>query len=130
MNYTRRKVEERSEKLQQRRDAGTVAKNFPNVSGIVIHMKYHQQHGIRAIVRTFLFSPSSYAFFRMDCLSNSCKDGGFELTNVIDRMIRNRQAEVNGVLDCEGTSPSDDCSNIAYDIAIKYSPSLQYRAVP
>ena len=111
------------EKLQQRHDAGSVSKRFPEVVDIVINMTYYNQRGIKSVLRTFNFSPTSYAFFRVDCLSRNCVDGGFELTPIVTTMIRNRRVGTKGVLSCEGSDPSGDCSDIAYEVAIHYTTS-------
>ncbi len=115
-----RKNEARIERMQQRLEAGSVAKRFPDVAEIVINMTYNQR-GIKAILRTFNFFPGSYAFFRVDCLSKDCVDGGFDLTQVITTMIRNRRAEAKGELSCEGNDPSANPSAIVYEVAIQYT---------
>lgn len=107
------------ERIQQKRDAGSMFKRFPEVSGVVINMTYTQR-GIKSILRTVNFSPDSYAFFRVDCLSRDCIDGGFDLTNVITTMIKNHRAEAKGALSCEG-SDSPAHSDIVYNIAIQYT---------
>lgn len=110
------------ERIQQRRDASTLVKRFPGVAEIVINMTYNQK-GIRPILRTFNFSPNSYAFFRIDCLSKECIDGGFDLTRVITTMIRNHSAVEKGALNCEGNDPSGDYSDIVYEVTIQYVKS-------
>jgi hypothetical protein len=115
-----KKNEAKMERMQQRRDAGSVAKCFPDVTEIVINMTYNQR-GIRSILRTFNFSPSSYAFFRVDCLSKECVDGGFDLTQGVTTMIRNHRTEAKGRLNCEGNEPSGEYSDIAYEIAVHYA---------
>jgi hypothetical protein len=114
-----RKNETRLERIQQRLDSGSVAEHFPEVAGIVINMTYNQK-GTKAILRTCNFAPGSYAFFRVDCLSRNCVDGGFDLTQVITAMIRNRKAVSNGALSCEGNDPSTGHSDIVYEVAIQY----------
>ena len=109
------------ERMQQKRDAGSVSKRFPEVVGIVISMRYYNQRGIKSILRTFNFSPTSYAFFNVACLNKNCAEGGFELTPVINTMIRNHRVETKGVISCEGGEPSADCSDIAYEVAIQYT---------
>ena len=106
--------------MRQRREAGSVAERFPEVAGIVISMTYNQK-GIRSILRTFNFSPSSYALFRADCLSKNCVDGGFDLTQVITTMARSHREMAKGVLGCEGNDPSDTHSDIVYEVAIQYT---------
>lgn len=108
------------ERMQQRLEAGYVAKRFPRVAEIVINMTYNQR-GIKSMLRTFNFSPGSYAFFRVNCLSKDCVDGGFDLTHVITTMIRNHSAEAKGALSCEGDDPSGDYSDIVYEVAIQYT---------
>jgi hypothetical protein len=118
MNYKRN--EARLERIQQRVDAGSVASRFPEVACIVISMTYNQK-GTRALLRTVNFAPSSYAFFRVDCLSKDCVDGGFDLTQVINGMVRNRTEAANGALGCEGNDPSAGHSDIVYEVAIQYT---------
>lgn len=112
--------EAKIERMQQRREAGSVAKRFPEVAAIVINMTYNQR-GIKSILRTFNFSPGSYAFFMVNCLSKDCVDGGFDLTHIISTMIRNHSAEAKGALSCEGKEPSADYSDIVYKVAIHYT---------
>ena len=110
----------RIERMRQRREAGSVADRFPEVAGIVISMTYNQK-GIRSILRTFNFFPSSYAFFRANCLSKNCVDGGFDLSQVITTMARSHREMAKGVLGCEGNDPSDTHSDIVYEVAIQYT---------
>jgi hypothetical protein len=110
----------RTERLRQRLDAGSMADHFPEVASIDIRMTYNQK-GIKSLLRTFSFSPGSYAFFRVDCLSKECVDGGFDLTHVITGMIRNRRKAAKGELSCEGESPAADHAAIVYEVVILYT---------
>lgn len=111
----------RIERLQQRLDAGCMADIFPDVAGIDIRMTYNQQ-GIKSLLRTFRFSPDSYAYFRVDCLNKDCVDGGFDLTQVITGMVRKHKEAARGELSCGGEGPAADHSAIAYEVAIRYTP--------
>ena len=106
--------------MQQKHEAGSVATHFPEVANIVMNMTYNQK-GARSILRTFHFTPGSYAFFIVNCLRKDCVDGGFDLTQVITTMIRNRRAEVKGSLSCAGTDSSTNHSDIVYEVAIQYT---------
>jgi hypothetical protein len=119
MNYRRNPI--RMERAQQRLDAGTVSAQFPDVSGIVISMMYNQKGIKKGLQRTLNFSPSSYAFFRVDCLSKGCGDGGFDLTQVITSMVGNHREAAQGELSCGSDSPSADHSAIVYEVAIQYA---------
>lgn len=109
------------ERQQDKINAGALSASFPDVSSIVVNMKYNQKGIHKALLRTVNFFPSSYAYFRIDCLSNGCVNGGFDLTQVINSMTRNRSEAAKGDLGCEGTDPSANHSEINYEISIQYT---------
>ena len=111
----------RVERDQQKVDAGLVSKNFPEVASIVISMMYKQKGIANPIERITNFFPGSYAFFRLDCLSSDCVDGGFDLNQVINSMVRNRTELVKGDLGCDDSGPRPDHSNIVYEVTIQYN---------
>jgi hypothetical protein len=109
------------ERNQRRLDAGIMSRHYPEVASIVISMMYKQKGPADPIRRILNFSPGSYAFFRVDCLSDDCVDGGFDMSWIITSMIRNRSELSNGELGCDDSGPRADHSNIAYEIAIQYA---------
>ncbi|MBI4682053.1 MAG: hypothetical protein HY757_03000 [Nitrospirae bacterium] len=111
----------RIERAQQKIDAGIVSAHFPGVASIVISMMYNQRGISKSVPRVVNFFPSSYAFFRVDCLSKNCDDGGFDLTQVITTMINNRRGTEKGELSCGSTGSCDDQSAITYKVAIQYT---------
>lgn len=116
---------ERTEQNKQRKiAAGLVSERFPEVSDIVIHMTYYQK-GVNPIlmVRIVNFFPTGHAYFNMDCMIKGCVDGGFDLTPVITKMIKNRKRSGKGKLACNGKGDSiaSDHASIAYEITIKYN---------
>jgi hypothetical protein len=113
-------MERKQEMMQQRRDAGSIETNFPEVASIDMNMTYNQK-GTKSILRTFHFTPGSYAFFVVNCLRKDCVDGGFDLTQVITTMVRNHRAEVKGALSCKGTDSSTNHSDIVYEVSIQYA---------
>jgi hypothetical protein len=116
-----RKNAARAERLQKRLDAGFVTTHFPEVASIVISMTYRQKGLSKSLPRIVNFFPSSYALFRIDCLSKECVEGGFDLTQVITKMIKNRRESEKGELGCGGGSPNADHSAIVYEVAIQYT---------
>lgn len=116
-----RKNAARTERLQQRLDAGFVATQFPEVASIVVSMIYNQKGIKESLPRTVNFFPGSYAFFRVNCLSKECVDGGFDLTQVITGMVGKRKEAEKGELICEGSGSSVDHSAIVYEVSIKYT---------
>jgi hypothetical protein len=116
-----RKNAARIERQERRVEAGFMAAQFPQVAGISINMTYNQRGIAKALPRVVNFFPGSYALFRVDCLSRGCADGGFDLTQVITGMIRNRREKAKGELNCEGNDPSSGHSSIVYEVAIQYA---------
>ncbi len=116
-----RKNAARIGRQQRKLDAGLVNAQFPEVTGIVIHMIYNQKGIQKSLPRVVNFFPSSHALFRIDCLNKECVDGGFDLTGVITRMIKDRKKTSAGDLSCEGNCPTVDHSTIVYEVAIQYT---------
>ncbi len=112
-------IEKKQEMMRQRCETGSVATRFPEVANIIMNMTY-KQNGARSILRTFHFTPNSYAFFVVNCLRQDCVDGGFDLTQVITEMIRDRRVDAKGALNCKGTDSSTSHSDIVYEVAIQY----------
>jgi len=113
-------MEKKQEIMQQRREAGSIVTHFPEVVSIDMNMTYNQK-GAKSIIRTFHFSPDSYAFFIINCLRKDCVDGGFDLTQVINAMIRSRKVKTKGTLSCKGTDSSTTHSDIIYEVSIQYT---------
>ncbi len=118
MNYRKNPI--MMERSQKRIDAKTIAAQYPEVLNIVVNMTYSQR-GIRnGLIRTMHYSPNSYAFFYVNCLSKECSDGGFDFSQVIASMIRNHKEAATGTLSCEDSDLSNDHAGIVYEVSIKY----------
>jgi hypothetical protein len=113
-------MEKKQEIMRQKTEAGSVATRFPEVASIIMSMTYSQK-GSGSILRTFHYTPDSYAFFVVNCLRQDCVDGGFDLTQGVTAMIRNRKADVKGTLSCKGTDSSTSHSDIIYQVAVQYA---------
>jgi hypothetical protein len=105
-NMWSRNNQARLEKKQERLDAGFVSKHFPRVASIVISMIYKQQSISNPIKRIVNFFPGSYAVFKVTCLSKDCVDGGFDMTQIINSMIRNSSEVTKGELVCDDSGLS------------------------
>jgi hypothetical protein len=106
----------RQARIQEEREAGSVADRFPEVERIVVTITHVQQ----GIVRNVWYSPSSYAFFRVSCLSTDCVEGGFDMGRFIADMVRSRSRVKTGDLRCESTQPKACPAHARYEIAISY----------
>lgn len=118
---TKQKQAERIERKQQKIDAGVVSARYPDVASIVISMDYYKRGpGPAFLKRTVNFSPGSFAYFLMECMEDSCIDGGFDLDPVILNMVRGHLTSAKGALVCSGNDSSKH-RRIDYQIAIQYS---------
>jgi hypothetical protein len=106
----------RQARMQEEREAGSVAERFPEVAQIVVTLTHVQQ----GIVRNVWFSPSSFALFKMSCLSRDCADGGYDMNRLITEMVRSRSRVRKGDLKCEGSQPKGCQGHVAYEIAVTY----------
>jgi hypothetical protein len=117
--YTTRN-EAREERKRQTLAAGLVVDRFPNVSSIVVTMHY-SRGGFSTVLRTLNFYPGSHAFFRISCLGEGCDDGGLDLTNSINRLIRSRGKSVKGELSCDKNDATIVHPVVDYEVAVTYS---------
>ena len=110
-------------KKQARLKAGLLSEKFPNVSGIVIQMTYyHNSENPILMSRMVNVFPSSYAYFLMECMIKTCEEGGFDLSKIIAKNIKQKKKVVRGEMACKGNIDRDikDHASISYEISIKY----------
>jgi hypothetical protein len=115
-------------KKQNNIAAGLVSERFPAVSGMVIHMTYYRKAHIPLLmVRTINVFPTSYAYFKMDCMIKGCKGGGFDLTSVLAGMIKMHRKESKGIISCRGNNEAleADHARIEYEAVIQYKKPPQ-----
>ncbi len=116
---------ERQELLKKNKmAAGLISERFPGVSQIVLRMSYYQR-GARNVVmiRTVNFSPTDYAYFHIDCTRDECTNGGFDLTPIVDNLVRDRKKSVKGRLLCDGKGGTlaPNHASIGYEVSIESS---------
>lgn len=110
-------------KKQARLKAGLLSKKYPNVSGIVIQMTYyHNSENPLLMERTVNVFPSSYAYFLMECMTKTCEEGGYNLSRIISKNIKEKKKVVRGKMVCKGKidNAAKDHANISYEINITY----------
>ena len=113
-------------KRQNKFAAGLISEQFPEVTDIAIHMTYYQ-NGTNPLlmVRKINIFPTSFAYFKMDCMIKGCEGGGFDLTQVVKGMIKARTKVKKGALDCRGRLDAADegHARVEYEITIRYKRS-------
>ena len=120
-------VAKRELKNQNNIAAGLVSEQFPSVSGMVIHMTYYRKAVIPLLmVRTLNIFPTSYAYFKMDCMIKDCNGGGFDLTSAVAGMVQAHKKEGQGTLICRGIADTVDSDHAS----IEYKAVIRYRKIP
>lgn len=111
--------EAREERKRETLAAGLVVDRFPGVQSIVVTMNY-SRGSFSSVLRTLNFYPGSPAFFKVSCLGEGCDDGGLDLTNPIQRLIRSHERSAKGVLSCMNNDASIVHPVVDYEVAITY----------
>ena len=120
MNRRGKMTAAKSEKVQQRNEAGLVSELFPKVTKIVISMQYGQTGVLAPLSRTVNFFPDSSAIFKVNCLCSECVEGVFDFTKIISAMVRTHKAVSKGEISCESCS-APECSDVAYSVKMEYA---------
>jgi hypothetical protein len=111
-------------KKQNRLLAGLISERLPEASGIIINMTYYQK-GTNPVLmeRTIKMLPISDTYFKMDCMIRGCNEGGFDLTQTVANLVKNRRNVKKGTLVCNGQTdvPSPDHASIDYEILMQYN---------
>jgi hypothetical protein len=112
------------QKRLNRLAVGIVSDRFPEVASIVINLTYFQ-NGPNPILmeRMVNIFPESDAYFVMGCMTKGCRNGGYDLSAVVDGMIKNRTGSKKGSLVCGGEvdAPVEKHASIEYDISVKFN---------
>jgi len=122
-NYVKQKHAKELERTESRLVAALVSEQFPKVSGISIRVVYHGSPSNPVLmVRTVNFFSSSHAYFHIQCIKKDCDNGGFDLTQEIMKLIRNKKKSGKGkMVCCGGGGPLTSCqAPISYEIALRY----------
>ncbi len=110
-------------KKEMNEAAGLVSDRFPSVAGMVITMTYYQK-SVKSplMIRTVNIFPTSYANFRMACMTKDCNDGGFELSAIVEEMVKTQTKMSKGSLLCSGNADTlpNGHARIEYKTVIKY----------
>jgi hypothetical protein len=113
-------------KNKAKQDAGIVSERYPNVSGIKLSMTYyHNSENPILMQRTVNVFPTSYAYFNMECMVRGCETGGFDLSSIIKKQIKQKKKSAKGKIVCKGKigEQSTDHAHIAYEVNVSFKRS-------
>ena len=112
-------------KKQNNVAAGLVSDRFPAVSGMVIQMTYYRE-GVNPVLmlRTINVLPTSYAYFKMDCMIKGCDGGGFDLSTVVADMVKTHKKVKKGTMVCCGKVDTLESKHAS----VEYETVIQYKS--
>lgn len=83
--------------------AHTVSEEFPNVKQVHIHVKFQAPSwGSSPEPAEWSYSPSSKAFFEMECPHRECVIGGFDFSSTIRTSVKSKLSSATGEILCQG----------------------------
>ena len=108
--------------------AKTMAEKYPNVEQITVNMNFKDQDGFKAPEeRTITFLSDSRAHFDLDCPYRECIGGGFNLTDIISRMISVGQSELADKLNCQGWQDLERLNKYHCLLELQFKITVQYK---
>lgn len=82
----------------------TLSELHPDVRRITLFVAFEEADAeSEPNYQQIIFTADTEAIFRLDCSRDACVGGGFDLTPVVDEMMKNSESRVHGKLACEGT---------------------------
>lgn len=82
----------------------TLSELYPDVRRITLFVAFEEADAeSEPNYQQIIFTADTEAIFRLDCSRDACVGGGFDLTPVVDEMVKNSESRVHGKLACEGT---------------------------
>jgi hypothetical protein len=100
----------------------------PQVEELVLHLTFRDPNGIaHHSPQTHSFAPGAKAFFTIACPSSSCLAGGFDLADVVARVLAGGGSDASGLLDCPGWQSSGRDHKDRCLLEMRYRLTVRYR---
>lgn len=82
----------------------TLSELYPDLGRLLLFIAFEEADSeSEPNYQQLIFTPETQAIFRFDCSREECVGGGFDLTEIVAEMVRNKESRVQGNLECEGT---------------------------
>jgi hypothetical protein len=82
----------------------TISELYPDIGRILLLAAFEEADSeSEPNYQQIIFTPQTRAIFRLDCSREECLGGGFDFSEVVAEMVKNRESRVHGNLECEGT---------------------------
>ena len=82
----------------------TISDLYPEVRRLTLFIAFQEADAeSEPNYQQIIFTADTEAVFRLDCSRDHCAGGGFDLTPLVDEMMKNHESMAHGKLSCEGT---------------------------
>lgn len=104
--------------------AQSIKEKWPFVSTFTFELEYP---GCDKEPGHFHCGPDNKAFFDRSCHYVDCFNGGFELTSLVSKMVKDRGNEISGELYCRGVADKECGRPYRCDATLKYRVTVRYK---
>ncbi len=121
--------EKQGEEKSAPASVGFVSERYAGVSSIQFKMTYyHRSVNPVLMERTLTLSRDNYAGFRMQCLTDGCINGGFDLEPVVSALVKSGRNSTRGRIACRGKHAVHHHASLGYEVKIEYTGKVKKRA--
>jgi hypothetical protein len=111
---------------EKRKSLGRIADSFPNLCSVRLSLSFSDpDRVILPQVSNLERGPEHSAYFREKC-THECVGGGFDLTPVIEKMVKRKEADTSGTMKCEGWQDPERIGRHRCGCQLEYKISCIY----
>jgi hypothetical protein len=99
---------------------------FPDVQQLRLELKFDGTTTNTPASQSHVLHPPARAFFELPCPHADC-DGQFDLTSVVNLLLTDRLAKVQGTLKCQGQRPDRRSTRTSCQLHLNYEFTVTYQ---
>jgi len=99
---------------------------FPDVQQLRLELKFDGATINIPASQSHVLHPPARAFFELPCPYADC-DGQFDLTAVVNLLLTDRLAKVEGMLKCQGQRPDRRTTRASCQLHLNYELTVTYQ---
>jgi len=106
----------------------TLAKEFPDLKSMTVDLGFYDLEGrlCRSQIKYKVNLEHARSVFRFGCENPECVRGGYDLSDVVSKAVKNRSSSVSGDLSCRGWRSRTTINDIPCGKVLRYSITLGY----
>jgi hypothetical protein len=116
-------------KQQERIAAGYVKDRFPDITSIQIRRTFVDFDTDKHFTKEpeiWNIPLTMHALFQVECPMYECVDGGFDLTGIVEEMIKNKVVHQDGSVTCPGWQDQERIGQHRCMTKLLYEIDIQY----